>query len=151
MMKYTTNSVFRVRLNVICGFVNQFIRTMKYSKPIMDSVFRETLRSELDFQDIKVKELAVKTGISQRTLEGYLGARGSIPPADVAVKIAQVLNVSVEYLVTGDSEQNAKSKDAAGGCLADAISGLPMGKRQLLKELLAVLQNFDVARKPQAE
>ena len=151
MMKYTTNSVFSVRINVICRFVNQFIRTMKYSKPIMDSVFRETLRSELDFQDIKVKELAVKTGISQRTLEGYLGARGSIPPADVAVKIAQVLNVSVEYLVTGDSEQNAKNKEAAGSCLADAISGLPMGKKQLLKELLAVLQNFDVARKPQAE
>lgn len=117
----------------------------------MDSVFRETLRSELDFQDIKVKELAVKTGISQRTLEGYLGARGSIPPADIAVKIAQVLHVSVEYLVTGDSGQNAKSKDAAGGCLADAIFGLPMGKKQLLKEMLAVLQKFDVARKPQAE
>ena len=150
-MKYTTNSVFSVRINVICRFVNQFIRTMKYSKPIMDSVFRETLRSELDFQDIKVKELAVKTGISQRTLEGYLGARGSIPPADVAVKIAQVLNVSVEYLVTGDSEQNAKRKAAPSGYLAAAISGLPMGKKQLVKEMLAVLQKFDVARKPQAD
>ncbi len=116
----------------------------------MDSVFRETLRSELDFQDIKVKELAMKTGISQRTLEGYLGARGSIPPADVAVKIAQALNVSVEYLVTGDSEQNAK-KGAAGTCLEDTISSLSMGKRQLLKEFLAVLQKFDVARKSQAE
>lgn len=124
---------------------------MKYFELIMDSVFRDTLRSELDFQDIKVKELAVRTGISQRTLEGYLGARGSIPPADVAVKIAQVLNVSVEYLVTGDSEQNAKSKDTAGAYLSDAISGLSMGKKQLLKELLVVLQEFDVARKPQAE
>ena len=54
-------------------------------------------------------------------------------------------------MVTGDSDQNAKGKDGAGGCLADVISGLPMGKKQLLKELLAVLQNFDVARKPQAE
>lgn len=124
---------------------------MKYFELIMDSVFRDTLRSELDFQDIKVKELAVRTGISQRTLEGYLGARGSIPPADVAVKIAQVLNVSVEYLVTGDSEQNAKNKDTAGSYLSDAISALSMGKKQLLKELLAVLQEFDVARKPQAE
>lgn len=151
MMMYTTISAIHVRINVICRFVNQFIRTMKYSKPVMDSVFRETLRSELDFQDIKVKELAEKTGISQRTLEGYLGARGSIPPADVAVKIARVLHVSVEYLVTGDSEQNAKNKGTAGGCLADAISGLSMGKKQLLKELLAVLQEFDVARKPQTE
>ncbi|MDE6067655.1 MAG: helix-turn-helix domain-containing protein [Treponemataceae bacterium] len=117
----------------------------------MGSLFRETLRSELDFQDIKVKELAIKTGISQRTLEGYLGARGSIPPADVAVKIAQVLNVSVEYLVTGDSEQNSKNKAFAGSCLADAIFQLPMGKKQLLKEFLVVLQKFDVAQKPQME
>ena len=147
MIIYTTNSVIYIRLNVICRFVKQFIRTMKYTKPIMSSLFRETLRSELDFQDIKVKELAVKTGISQRTLEGYLGARGSIPPADVAVKIAQVLNVSVEYLVTGDSEQNAKNKDIAGGRLADEIFGLHIGKKQLLKELLAVLQKFDVVQK----
>lgn len=151
MIIYTTISVTCIRLNVICRFVKQFIRTMKYSKLVMDSLFRETLRSELDFQDIKVKELAVKTGISQRTLEGYLGARGSIPPADVAVKIARVLNVSVEYLVTGDSEQNAKGKGAVGGCLADTISRLPMGKKQLLKELLSVLQGFDVACTPQTE
>lgn len=73
----------------------------------MDSVFKETLRSELDFQDIKVKELSARTGISHRTLEGYLSARGSIPPADVAVRIARALGVTVEYLVTGDPARNA--------------------------------------------
>ena len=31
----------------------------------------------------------------------YLGTQQSMPPADVAVKLAKVLNVSVEYLVTG--------------------------------------------------
>ena len=67
----------------------------------MDSVFKQTLRYEMDFQDIRVKELAIRTGISKRTLEGYFSSRGSIPPADVAVKIANDLNVSVEYLVTG--------------------------------------------------
>ena len=40
----------------------------------MDSVFKKTLRSELDFQDVKVKELSVRTGISPRTIEGYLSA-----------------------------------------------------------------------------
>lgn len=117
----------------------------------MDSIFRETLRSELDFQDIKVKELAVRTGISQRTLEGYLGARGSIPPADVAVKIARVLNVSVEYLVTGEPEQNVRGRSVPGGCLEDTICGLSMGKKQLLKDLLAVLQKFEVGQKPKAD
>jgi transcriptional regulator with XRE-family HTH domain len=63
--------------------------------------FRENLRDELDFQGLTVKELSAKTGIIKGSLDNYLGARASIPPADVAVKIAQALNVSVEYLVTG--------------------------------------------------
>ena len=31
-----------------------------------------------------------------------------MPPADIAVKIASVLGVSVEYLVTGKETQNAR-------------------------------------------
>lgn len=64
--------------------------------------FRERLREELNFQDMTVKELAAKTGIKKRTLDMYLGSRESMPPVDVAIKIAQVLNVSAEYLVMGE-------------------------------------------------
>ena len=78
----------------------------------MDSVFKQTLRDEMDYKDIRVKELSLRTGISQRTLESYLNARGSIPPADVAVKIAKALNVSVEYLVTG--KKNWRNQNRAG-------------------------------------
>ena len=63
--------------------------------------FRENLKSELEFQDIKVKELAAKTGISRRTIDQYLSSAAKMPSAENAVKIAQVLGVSVEYLVTG--------------------------------------------------
>ena len=77
----------------------------------MPKTFRENLREELDYQDMKVKELAVATGIPKPTLDCYLSARQVIPPpADIAVKIAQALNVSVEYLVTGKDE---KSKSPA--------------------------------------
>ncbi len=69
----------------------------------MSKTFRENLREELDYQDMKVKELAVATGIPKPTLDCYLSARQVIPPADIAVKIAQTLNVSVEYLVTGEN------------------------------------------------
>lgn len=64
-------------------------------------VFRENLRSELNFQDIKTKELSEKTGISKRTLDAYLAKNGNEPTAENAVKIAQALGVTVEYLVTG--------------------------------------------------
>ena len=74
----------------------------------MNSEFKANLRSELDYQGLTVKELSVKTGIAKGTLDCYLGARASMPPADIAVKIADALGVTVEYLVTG---QEMKKKD----------------------------------------
>lgn len=112
----------------------------------MDSVFKQTLRSEMDFQDIRVKELAARTGISQRTLEGYLSSRGSIPPADVAVKIASALNVSVEYLVTG----KAPDKKSSGKNRFEEIfeaKDFSMGKRSLLKEFSILLDKFNIDKK----
>lgn len=70
--------------------------------------FRENLKNELSYQGILVKELAEKTGINKRTLDNYLREKANIPPADIAVKIAKELNVSVEYLVTG---KNSEIKD----------------------------------------
>ena len=67
----------------------------------MKDNFKENLRAELDYSGLTVKELSAKTGIPKGTLDCYLGVRASIPPADIAVKIAEALNVSVEYLITG--------------------------------------------------
>ena len=67
----------------------------------MDNDFRHNLRNELDFQSLTVKELSAKTGIPKSTLDCYLGSRAVMPPADIAVRIAKALNVSVEFLVTG--------------------------------------------------
>jgi transcriptional regulator with XRE-family HTH domain len=67
--------------------------------------FRSNLRSELDYLGITVKELSQKTGIAKGTLDCYLGVRASMPPADIATKIANVLGVSVEYLVTGKEQR----------------------------------------------
>ena len=63
--------------------------------------FRENLKDELKYQDMRVKELAEKTGISKRAIDHYLAEKYTEPTAETAVKIAQVLGVSVEYLVTG--------------------------------------------------
>ena len=67
----------------------------------MEKSFKDNLRDELNYQDITVKELSLKTRIPKPTLSCYLSARNTMPPADIAVRIAQALNVSVEYLVTG--------------------------------------------------
>lgn len=113
----------------------------------MDSVFKKTLRSELDFQDVKVKELSVRTGISPRTIEGYLSARGSIPPADVAVKIAQALNVSVEYLVTGDPSFN-KGNTIQNDIIESKLSGFSVEKKSLVRDFIVLLNDFEIQKSP---
>lgn len=61
------------------------------------------------YQDMMVKELAEKTGISRHTLDNYLNVRENMPTADVAVKIAQVLGVTVEYLILGEENNTEKA------------------------------------------
>ena len=64
------------------------------------SLFRERLIDELNYRGISNKDFANMVGISANTLNMYL-YRGSIPSADIAVKMAQVLNTTAEYLVLG--------------------------------------------------
>ena len=68
--------------------------------------FRENLKQELYFNGMLVKELAAQADVHKRALDTYLLAENaSMPPADAAVRIAQVLGVSVEYLVTGENSE----------------------------------------------
>jgi len=63
--------------------------------------FSKRLRMEIDYIGLNQKEFAAKVGIKKRALDAYLGLQQSIPPADVAAKMASVLGLSVEYLITG--------------------------------------------------
>ena len=71
--------------------------------------FRERLSDELNYQGISKIEFAEHVGISINTLNMYL-YRGSIPAADIAVKMAQALNTTTEYLVTGTDSTTPPSK-----------------------------------------
>lgn len=63
--------------------------------------FSDNLRELMKAMDITATELSAKTDISRDTINSYLKTKGPIPSADKAVKIAQVLQTSVEFLVTG--------------------------------------------------
>jgi len=67
----------------------------------MKTEFKTNLRELLDSLDLTVKELSARTGIPKGTLDCYLGVRASIPPADIAARIADALGVTVEYLING--------------------------------------------------
>ena len=49
------------------------------------------------------KEVAEKVGISKNAIDSYVGSRACMPSLEVGVRLAKVLGVSVEYLVTGAS------------------------------------------------
>lgn len=72
--------------------------------------FKERLSEEISYQGISNKEFAAKINISINTLNMYL-YRDSIPSADIAVKMANTLNTSVEYLITGHDERIKNMKD----------------------------------------
>ena len=68
--------------------------------------FAENLRDELEYQGMQVKELAEKTGLSINTLNKYRPGSTVVPTIDNAQKIANVLNVSLDYLATGVDRQS---------------------------------------------
>lgn len=63
--------------------------------------FGTRLKEEIEYTGIQYKELAAKADVKLRALFTYVASNPSMPPADVAVRIAKALNVSVEYLVEG--------------------------------------------------
>ena len=96
--------------------------------------FRENLREALDYSDLEQKELAYKANVSLRSIESYLRENGSVPIADKAVQIAQVLRVTVEYLVTGRNppEEDNTFINPEIQKLVQVIKKLPKNKQHIV-------------------
>lgn len=60
------------------------------------------VKDKLDFQDSTQRDLAQNINESYNTLQSWIN-RDRLPNAEQAVKIAEALNTSVEFLVTGKS------------------------------------------------
>lgn len=82
------------------------------------------MKSELLYSGMLVKELSVKSGVNKYSLDNYLNKRGQKPSIEVAVKIARVLGVSVEYLATGEDADNPRLSSEARtiGRIADQLN-----------------------------
>jgi len=105
------------------------------------SDFSKRLRSEIDYIGLNQKEFAAKAGIKKRALDAYLRAQQSMPPADTAVKIASVLGVSVEYLVTG--KEYKKSIDISDYLrFRDILDDLAVLPDEILGTLKTVIKTF---------
>lgn len=81
--------------------------------------FRERLREQIEYCGLLDKEVAARAGITKRAIDSYVGSEACMPSAEVAVRLAKVLGVSVEYLVTGAEAEKpvAKSNDNAANLM----------------------------------
>ena len=84
-----------------------------------------------------VKELAAKAGLQPSSVSNYLRENSSIPSADIAVKLANALNVSVEYLVTG-TEKTPFAPDVR--IIAEKISRMSARDRRCLEALVNAIE-----------
>lgn len=104
------------------------------------SDFWKRVDEELDFLGITRTYLANKCNFSLTNI-GQGIKLGSVPAADTAVKIAKVLNVSVEYLVTGQdktfkNEGLDLKKYREYSTLISQLDSLPQNQKDLVKSIV---------------
>lgn len=119
-------------------FLEKYLKTR--NNTIMS--FRENLRTEMDYQKIKTKQLADKTGINKRTLDGYLATHAYEPTVTNAVEIAKALNVTVEYLAADNFFQelsdtvNETDSQSDIGLMNSKFKKLTEDQRKLVLNLI---------------
>ena len=106
----------------------------------------ERVDEELEYKGMNRKSLASEVGFNLGNI-GKGIQLGSSPSADTAVKIAKVLNVSVEYLVTGqDSSLQKENLDLHRyreySSFINQLDSLPENQRELIKSIVAKMNGW---------
>ena len=98
--------------------------------------FNERFEKILAKNKIQKKEIAEKIGFSQNGITTWK-VTGTIPRADVAIKIARVLGVTVEYLIFGELNNLNSEND-----LPYRVTALSKDKQKLVKALVDALEDY---------
>ena len=101
------------------------------------NMFWEKLKDILEYQNISLKELCAKAGLQQQSIYNAITTKTS-PSLDTAIKIAQTLNLPVEYIYSGDDPQEITDEEIA---LIVRFRNLSPTNKKLTKELIAALED----------
>ena len=71
--------------------------------------FKENLKEAMYCKNLTTSQLAALTDINSGTISNYLKTKGSMPPADKALKLAKALDVSVDFLINGFESKTESS------------------------------------------
>lgn len=86
--------------------------------------FPERLLSIMESHGVRASDLVNATGISKTAISRYLSG-GYIPKIDKAELIAKALNVDVNYLLTGETEEE-KPRAVKIPVLGEVVAGVPI-------------------------
>jgi transcriptional regulator with XRE-family HTH domain len=71
-------------------------------------IFWENVKKEIKLQNTTQEWIAKKAGISFNTFQGWI-SKGIYPRVNEAVRIAVLLNTSIEFLVNGAVKDNSEA------------------------------------------
>ncbi len=114
---------------------------------IFNMSFNENLKEAMFCKNITTIQLAKITGINSGTISNYLKTKGSMPPADKALKLAKALDVSVDFLINGfDSNTSSSIKQKSSFPvavlkIAQDISNLEKDELSAIKNVVNVFKN----------
>ena len=101
--------------------------------------FKDRLREEIEYKGLLVKEVSAAAGISNNTFLSYIDARGTLPNVETAVKIAKVLGVSVEYLVTGEAGRDHEDRNSDMQKITQDLTLLDRRQLAMLRQMIHAL------------
>ena len=92
------------------------------------------LRIDSVLKEKKLKRLAVAEAVSISTQAfSHWSVRGSMPAADTALKIAEFLGVSVEWLITGKDKENLTDEERV---LLDRWRSLDDSQKEIIMPMI---------------
>ena len=98
--------------------------------------FYERLERLAQSAHLQQKDIAEQAGISANGISTWK-ITGTIPRADIAIRLAQILNVSVEYLITGELPA-IDNKDS----LAYKVATLSDDKQKIIAAVMSALESL---------
>ncbi len=109
--------------------------------------FNENLKEAMYCKNITTIQLAALTDINSGTISNYLKTKGSMPPADKALKLAKALDISVDFLVNGFDTKTESSISQKSPFpievfkIAQKMNGLEKDELSVIASMVDLLQN----------
>jgi transcriptional regulator with XRE-family HTH domain len=69
-------------------------------------MLRENLKIAISNSGMIVREIAVKSGVKKRTIDKWVGAEATEPKVNDLYKVCQILGITIEWAVAGESGGN---------------------------------------------